>query len=97
MRPRRVCLVQRGLALRVKPYHQGGYPKRPGSAALGVLLLYAGNPPGDVVHLHMTRSMLPDGQARTAATQCTMPRDADLEYCSSSTDTALPALPCQTY
>ena len=46
-----VCLVQGGLALAIKAHHKRGDAKRPRSAALRVLLLDVGDPPGQVVHL----------------------------------------------
>ena len=57
VRPRGVCLVQRGPGLAVKPYHQGGYAKGPRAPALRVLLLDAGDPPREVVHLHSKRQI----------------------------------------
>ena len=51
VRPRGVRLVQRRPGLRVEADHERGDAEGPGAPALRVLLLDAGNPPRDVVHL----------------------------------------------
>lgn len=56
MRARRVGLVQRGLAGRVKADDERGDAEGAHAAALRVLLLYARNPLGQVLHLHAPRN-----------------------------------------